>query len=60
MHTEVDAEGNGRVRVVPREPVPHTLGLDLGEFPYQVRASLDNCLYAVAVIDSGQNPPPQA
>ena len=34
--------------------------LILGEFPYELRAALDNALYAVAIIDSGQNPPPNA
>lgn len=30
----------------------------LGEFLHQLRAALDNCLYAAAVIDSGVSPPP--
>jgi len=40
--------------------MPPELGLILGEFLYQLRAALDNCLYAVAVIVAGTSPPPGA
>lgn len=54
----VDAAGRGELRVYRRLPLPNTLGLTLGEFLYQLRAALDNCLYAAAIIDSGSSPPP--
>ncbi|MEO7587571.1 MAG: hypothetical protein ABIS84_06030 [Arachnia sp.] len=39
-------------------PMPAEISLILGEFLYQLRAALDNCLYAAAVIVSGTSPPP--
>jgi hypothetical protein len=53
-------DGAGTLRVHREIPIPNELSLVLGEFCYQLRAALDNCLYAAAVIDSGQNPPPGA
>jgi hypothetical protein len=60
LDASIDASGLGTIAVVEDEPIPTELALMLGEFLYQLRAALDNCLYAVAVIDSGQNPPPNA
>jgi hypothetical protein len=60
MTVETSTDGSATIRVVRDLPVPNDLPLVLGEFLYQLRAALDNCLYAVAVIDSGQNPPPNA
>jgi hypothetical protein len=54
----VDADGHGTLRLRRVIPFPVDLTLILGEFLYQLRAALDNCLYAVAVIDGGTNPPP--
>ncbi|TFV79400.1 hypothetical protein E4P39_01815 [Blastococcus sp. CT_GayMR19] len=56
----VDSQGNGQIRVERRKPLPAELSLTFGEFLYNLRAALDNCLYAVAIIDSGQSPPPNA
>jgi hypothetical protein len=57
----IDTEGDrATVRVVRTEPIPPDLALSLGEFLYQLRAALDNCLYAVAMIDSGLDTPPNA
>ena len=39
------------------EPLPEDL--ELGEFLYQLRAALDGAVYASAIQDSGQNPPPK-
>jgi hypothetical protein len=41
-------------------PLPAELSVVFGELLYELRAALDNCLYAVAVLVSGQNPPPSA
>jgi hypothetical protein len=41
-------------------PFPVELSVVVGELLYELRAALDNCLYAVAVLVSGQNPPPSA
>lgn len=43
-----------------RTPLPVELSLVLGEFVYELRAALDNCLYAAAVLVSEKNPPPNA
>ena len=32
--------------------------LQLGEMLYQLRATLDACVYEAAVVDTGQSPPP--
>jgi hypothetical protein len=56
----VDANGLGTLRMNRVVPLPEDLTLILGEFLYQLRSALDNCLYAVAVIVSGSNPPPGA
>lgn len=58
LTTTVDEHGQGELRLVRTQPIPSALGLGLGEFLYQLRAALDNCLYAVAIIDSGASPPP--
>lgn len=58
-HT-VEEDGIVAVRLVRRMPLPVELSLVFGEFLYELRAALDNCLYAVAVLVSGQNPPPSA
>lgn len=56
------AEADGTVAVGLRRtaPLPIELSLAFGELLYELRAALDNCLYAVAVLVSGQNPPPSA
>jgi hypothetical protein len=56
----VDDDGHGTLRMERVIPMPEELSLTLGEFLYQLRAALDNCLHAVAVIASGTNPPPGA
>lgn len=55
---EVDEDGRGRVIVVRHEAPPLRLSLLIGEFMYELRAALDNCLYEIAVHYSGQDPPP--
>jgi hypothetical protein len=60
IEVEIDGAGNGRIKVVGDLAVPLELSLVLGEFLYELRAALDNCLYAVAVLESGQQPPPNA
>lgn len=55
-----EAGGSTCVRLRRHIAIPAELSVVLGEFLYEMRAALDNCLYAVAVITSGQNPPPKA
>lgn len=57
---DIDEQGRGTIRVVRREPIPVQLPILLGEALQNLRAGLDNCLYAVAILDSGENPPPGA
>ncbi|RJU00843.1 hypothetical protein D6T65_10300 [Arthrobacter frigidicola] len=58
-HTAED-DGTTAVRLRRVRPLPVELSLDFGELLYELRAALDNCLYAVAVLVSGENPPPSA
>jgi hypothetical protein len=58
LSMDTGPDGITRLRVQRLVPIPVQLSLQLGEYLYELRAALDNCLYAVAVIDSGQNPPP--
>jgi hypothetical protein len=60
VHIEVDDLGCGRIVFTRHREPPAELSLILGEFLYELRAALDNALYAVAIIDSGQDPPPNA
>lgn len=60
IQVDIDTRGNGVIRVDRREPIPQQLSILLGEALQNLRAGLDNCLYAVAIIDSGTNPPPGA
>jgi hypothetical protein len=53
-------DGTGTLDVDQVEPLPETLELELGEYLYQLRAALDGAVYASAIQDSGQNPPPKA
>lgn len=58
-HT-AEKDGTTVVRLRRLKPLPVELSLAFGELLYELRAALDNCLYAVAVLISGQNPPPSA
>jgi hypothetical protein len=58
-HT-VEEDGIVVLRLLRRTPLPVELSLVFGEFLYELRAALDNCLYAAAVLVSGENPPPSA
>lgn len=53
-------DGLVEIQMYREDPIPAELSVILGEFLYEMRAALDNCLYAVAVIVCGQNPPPGA
>jgi|SRR5690625_145595 len=57
---DMDNEGNGRLYLIRHKEPPLILSLFLGEFLYELHAALDNALYAAAIIDSGDNPPPKA
>ena len=61
-HVRLSDEPDGSIsgRLQRDEDMPVELSVLLGEYLYELRAALDNCLYAVAVITSGQNPPPNA
>lgn len=52
-------DGTGTLEVDQVEPLPETLELELGEYLYQLRAALDGAVYASAIQDSDQNPPPK-
>ncbi len=56
----VDDDGAGRILIEPESlfGLPPTASLELGEMLYQLRATLDGSVYTCAVLESGQNPPP--
>ncbi len=56
---KVKEDGTGSIWVeAPRNGFPRIFSLELGEMLYQLRAALDGSIYEAAVLDSGQNPPP--
>ena len=56
---KVDDDGSGRIAIYATyEPLPEIFGLELGEMLYQLRAALDHVIYATAVRETGQDPPP--
>lgn len=56
----LDADGTGVyiLRVVQQRPVPPELAVALGEWLYNLRASLDYVVWATACFVAGQVPPP--
>lgn len=60
LDRSVEADGTIVARLRRVLPLPAELSVVFGELLYELRAALDNCLYAVAVLVSGQNPPPHA
>ncbi len=60
LDCSVEDDGTVVARLRRLVPPPVELSVVLGELLYELRAALDNCLYAVAVLVSGQNPPPNA
>lgn len=55
----VEDDGKGSIVVRPAESFPaDQLALHFGEMLYQLRAALDSLIYEVAILDSGENPPP--
>jgi hypothetical protein len=57
VSVRVDDDGRGTVSISRHQPIPRRLSLLIGEFLYELRAALDNCLHEVAVRHGGQNPP---
>lgn len=57
---EVGEGGAGRIVFTRHTNPPAVLSIVLGEYLYELRAALDNTLYAVAMIDSDEDPPPGA
>ncbi len=60
LDRSVEDDGTVVARLRRVVPLPVELSVVFGELLYELRAALDNCLYAVAVLVSGQNPPPSA
>lgn len=55
----IESDGTGELNVRQLEPLPQALEVSLGEYLYQLRAALDGAVYASAIEDSGQDPPPK-
>ena len=60
LERTAEKDGTIAVRLRRMKPLPVELSLVFGELLFELRAALDNCLYAVAVLVSGQAPPPNA
>src|SRR6266446_1212297 len=57
---KMESDGTGTITMVQRyDRLPDILALELGETLYQLRAALDSCIYASAIQQSGQDPPPK-
>ena len=52
-------DGTGSIRVSPTySSFPDQFSLELGEMLYQFRAALDGSVYAAAIVETKQDPPP--
>jgi len=56
----LEEDGTTVARLRRLMPLPAELSVVFGELLYELRAGLDNCLYAAAVVVSGQSSPPSA
>lgn len=54
----VDDDGRFELWIEQRIPIRPSIGIEFGEYLYNLRAALDYCAYAVAVADTKQDPPP--
>lgn len=56
----VEDDGTGEIHVAPWDEysLPTELAFEFGELLYQPRAALDGAVYAAAILESGQDPPP--
>jgi hypothetical protein len=55
VYVDVQADGRGVVGIRRHEAMPAQLSLLIGEFLYELRAALDNCLLEIAIRHSGGN-----
>ncbi|KKK87854.1 hypothetical protein LCGC14_2749070, partial [marine sediment metagenome] len=54
----VEDDGTGTLWVEPAHGLPRHLALELGELLYQLRAALDGLVYGAAILETGEDPPP--
>src|SRR5260370_10592272 len=54
----VGPDGWGRVELFGFKAIPEEFSLLLGEMLYQLRSSLDACIYQASAYATGQDPPP--
>lgn len=54
------APGTWELQIRTNRPTPDSLSTRFGEWLYHLRATLDGLTYALAVRDSGEDPPPKA
>ena len=58
-HGKIDADGTGKFFITPvRRDWLLPFSLEFGEMLYQLRGALDACVYDAAVLEFGQDPPP--
>lgn len=55
----VDPDGNGLIRATGVKPIPSDFSLRLGEMLYQLRSTLDACIYQATIYATRSDPPPK-
>lgn len=60
LAVEIDDDGRGTLWVRQSRDLPASLALDLAEMLQHLRAALDACVYQAAIVESSQDPPPNA
>lgn len=61
VDVNVNRDGIGTINITPKtENFGRVFSLGFGELLYQLRAALDSCIYAAAVVDTGKSVPPNA
>jgi|HubBroStandDraft_6_1064221.scaffolds.fasta_scaffold181729_2 hypothetical protein len=58
VRANVNHDGTGVIRVTRPQPLPPIFALQVGEMLYQLRAALDGAIYTAAILETGNDPPP--
>src|ERR1700722_3631307 len=54
----VNTDGAGVIRLTRTKPLSQVFALQFGEMVHQLRAALDGAIYTAAVLETGNDPPP--
>src|ERR1017187_7108614 len=58
VFVNMERDGTGSIYVSPSYNLPSSCALELGECLYHLRSALDGSVYQAAIIQSGEDPPP--